>query len=443
MTCLSLRKAVTDDHQPKPYHNNMNPYCQFTAFLFLLLINGVSFRSLSQSAAPGSKKPMTSTVDSSHLQEIRIDPFATPIAKTSEFLDSVKYLPLETNKASTFGEISQLEVTEKYYIIWDHVTNSIFFFDKNGKFHKKITNKDKELTVPYLEIGGFTANRQKNLMIVNDRHFKYEYYYDLEGNYKGYAEKKAYPSEYLSFADLNVYDWGYYPGYLNPTESLTNTLTIVAKGLKKNYFPYNATVINGRDVYGADQAFYYNQNGRVYFSQSYDYNIYSIDTTGRFYIDYKFILPAINTVPDDFLTSPDFTGKRLKYTEEHNELLYSVSDFYKVGENLIFRMRGFGHTIISVYSVSSGNHYSLLDCIADKVTFKLPIVPRQNQRIYALGTDGCIISNVEAHTLFKNKTLLSGNKEWNESLPKALRTFFKGDTQQNPVLTIMYLKQNI
>lgn len=54
--------------------------------------------------------------------------------------DNATYIPLETTRQNTFGEISRMEVTKDYFIISDEQLNAIVFFFKNGKFSQLQAN---------------------------------------------------------------------------------------------------------------------------------------------------------------------------------------------------------------------------------------------------------------------------------------------------------------
>lgn len=74
-------------------------------------------------------------------QTIRIAPEAARGGQVSDIFDSVSFIPLESTKESEFGEINQLIVTDKYYIILDNrTTNCILIFNKDGKFQTKISD---------------------------------------------------------------------------------------------------------------------------------------------------------------------------------------------------------------------------------------------------------------------------------------------------------------
>jgi hypothetical protein len=72
------------------------------------------------------------------LDKIMLDPSSGVGGTASQIYDEVDYIPLETTKESLFGEISQLQITDKYFIILDKETDAILFFNRDGSFHHKI-----------------------------------------------------------------------------------------------------------------------------------------------------------------------------------------------------------------------------------------------------------------------------------------------------------------
>lgn len=62
--------------------------------------------------------------------------------RLSEFVDSISYIPLETNDSCLIGSMDKLLVTDCYYYVVDkEITSSIFCFDKKGKFIRKVGQK--------------------------------------------------------------------------------------------------------------------------------------------------------------------------------------------------------------------------------------------------------------------------------------------------------------
>jgi hypothetical protein len=57
--------------------------------------------------------------------------------KLSELIDTVTYIPLETNKESLIGRIDRIKFYNNYIYLYDRISNTIFQFYKNGKFISK------------------------------------------------------------------------------------------------------------------------------------------------------------------------------------------------------------------------------------------------------------------------------------------------------------------
>jgi len=373
--------------------------------------------------------------------EIRIDPFSAKLDEpASDYFSSVKYLPLQTTKESAFEEISQMEVTSKHYIIWDEISNCILFFNKSGRFVYKITNKDKSNDKPFKKIGGFAVNESKNELVFDDVHSRYMYIYTLQGKFIKVSEKPKYNgSSFSSLGNIYVYFENYHAEETREINKTPYNLILEKDNKELAFFlPYDTTALNYTDLYSVDQAFYNSQHGFLNFSHTYDYNIYTIDSSAHVNNSYRFVLPAINTVPDDFLTNAKYKNNRMEYTKSNDMVIYSITDFYRIKDEVVFRLFGHATNEIYTYNLSTNDLRSLSNAKPDNLTNMLPFA---QQRIYALDKNGDVISALPAAVLFDRKDKLSLNKSWKNSLPEGLKTFFQSDNQQNPVLTIISLKQ--
>lgn len=64
------------------------------------------------------------------------------IVKLSTIIDSIYYLPLETDDRYLIGNIDKLIVTDGFfYVIDKDISPSIFCFNKKGEFIRKIGNR--------------------------------------------------------------------------------------------------------------------------------------------------------------------------------------------------------------------------------------------------------------------------------------------------------------
>ena len=74
---------------------------------------------------------------------IRIDPERTPngTMKMSDLIESIEYIPLETNKNCLIGDIKRnnfLKLSENYILVDCTVSQSFYLFNRSGKFIAKI-----------------------------------------------------------------------------------------------------------------------------------------------------------------------------------------------------------------------------------------------------------------------------------------------------------------
>ena len=58
----------------------------------------------------------------------------------SQLIESHRYIPLETNEHSLFGDIEKIIIRNGKIFISDNFKSSVFIFNINGKFENKINN---------------------------------------------------------------------------------------------------------------------------------------------------------------------------------------------------------------------------------------------------------------------------------------------------------------
>ncbi|MES2378127.1 MAG: 6-bladed beta-propeller [Bacteroidota bacterium] len=392
--------------------------------------------------------PNTFHVNENNLKNIDIDPAdGKKTNATSSFLDSVEYLPLQTVPGSSFAEISQLEVTANSYIIWDNISNSIFFFDKKGKFQSRISNKDKNVKIPYKKIYHFAVNETKNELMFDDQHSFLIYYYNLKGEFLRTVEKPKYLGPaYTTVGRFNIYYQAFNDSWLRSiNQPPCNIVVVDSKAVSSNpdmklYLPYDSTIVKYYDIFATDQYFYDNHHNGMNFTAPYDYNIYKIDSLVTISNSYRINLPDVYTLPADFMTNSRYNGKREKYVTSNGEIIYGVTDFYQSGNNITFRLYGYNYSQAFVYNLKSKTLQSLAHYLSDKTTHMLPFGGR---KIYSIDINNRLISSLPAAKLFALKMKHTGDKKWDATLPVPLKKFFQSNIQQNPVLTFLSVKQNI
>lgn len=408
---------------------------------------------LLSSCATGDKRPplkATYLPDTANLMLLKIDPGKIeedPLG--SAILDSVIYLPLETTGESMFSNINQLEVTKSHYIIADETTNSILLFDKNGRFYSKISNRDQKVEDSYKKIDKFTVNERNKEVIFADQHTDYIFYYSFDGKFLKKIKKDFSSEGYYALSENNtcfyrstdqmLYRSGaqYFAG--NKEAERSRIVVASQKEIKKWYLPIDTIALGPDDLYGVSQYFYNRHAGKVSLTLPYDYNVYEIDSAGQLFNSYRFVFPAKDALPADFLVGNEYKGKRIRYLEKNKPLMYAIADFYRVGSCITFRpINGLDLHNYLLYNLSGKKLFSIGTIVSDSLSFKLPLT---EGRIYGVEPDEALVSSVASSSLFKAKLYLSGNEQWDKSLPPVLKKFFSGTNVQNPVLTLLYVKK--
>lgn len=389
--------------------------------------------------------------DSLNRKEIRIDPSsATLETPAAELFDSVVYVPLQTIKQSIFSNIDQMEVTRKCYVILDESLNTIFLFTKDGKFYNKIVNTDKVAEGTFKKIGKFVVDEKREEISFLDPHSFYRFYYSFEGKYLRKMPKVISGEDfyhmstgldiYLRSANQILYRSNKAFFESNPTVATSNILVLDSlKKIRYGYLPLDTSTVALDDLYGVAQTFYNNHNGRVTLSIPYNYNIYEIDSIGKMSNTYRFVLPAMNSLPNDFMKNPVYKANRVSYLNNNKNAVYSITDFYQGDKLVTFRLvNALDLHNFLLYNLETAELISMIEIMPDHACFKLPMVQR---RIYAAANNHFFISALSASTLFSAKEKLRKDKNWEKQLPQHLKKFYKGDQLQNPVLTLLYLKK--
>lgn len=394
----------------------------------------------------------TAKVDSSSMITLRIDPESARGATVSQIFDDVEFIPLETTKESLFGGISQLSLTKDYFVIFDYDTKSVLIFKKDGKFHAKINAdlmKSEEESKNDNAFYGFqlvTSGTQEQIMT---RTSKYTYYFDLNGKLvqkKLSKEVKYEPS--TAFADPNrLAKLGYLK--IEGKDSTNYEVAIFNKGKEvANYFPFSLDRYKN-DQYMSSPRIYSSSNGNeLFFVRPYNFNIYKI-TPDKLSLAYRLIFPAMNSLPADFMTNDSYKNKRMVYFQKNDQVFYTLSDTYKIGDFLLLKMRSMrfdkNKKDALIYNLGTGEITSIKDIEPDSLSSFLPITDAgafydyQNRGMH-LFSDQIFYTSYSSLAMFTFKEQSAGkNPQYNA----VLSNYFKTQTKKsNPVLIRLKPKKN-
>lgn len=373
-------------------------------------------------------------------ERVDLDPEKAKVLKTGNFVDSIEFIPLETTAQSEFAEIAQLECVNDKYLILDKNTNQIFFFTKKGKFIRKISPNDNGMPFPFKKVVHFNIDKPAGRLYFDDIQSKNVFEFDLDGNFLKVYEKnredykireqyhsKDYLIKYFAYKSLS--DGG---------ELSYNIKVRKDNGAEDVYLPFDAAVIDRQDVYGVNR-YFFESGDRLFFVMPYDQNIYCFDGLGPMRRAFEFKFPDNLGLPESFTTDPKYKGLRKQFLKEHESSIYSITDFSKIGQKLVFRLVGVKYSEKFLYDLSTKRLINLNKYISDSLSYYLPILGN-----HILGVDGNkIISTLTSKKVvslvnFKNKQI-----GYQGFLPESVKTVYDNGNDQNPVLMLTSFKDEI
>ena len=145
--------------------------------------------------------------------KIIIDPNARKTGDLSlnDIVESIEYIPLETNNECLIGVVGELLVSENYIFISCKITRRYYLFTRNGKFVAYVGNIGQgpgEYAVNNINI--VHINEKDDVVTLRTRHPQSLMYYNLKGKYI-----KSAPFEYggIALSNQNGYFLLKYPNF--------------------------------------------------------------------------------------------------------------------------------------------------------------------------------------------------------------------------------------
>jgi hypothetical protein len=284
---------------------------------------------------------------SNKIETVFINPDDAEKIQLSSFIDSVKYIKLQTDSTCLTGVISDIMIKEKYIYINDMSKNSILIFDKQGKFISSLDKKGKG-EGEYMMISAFTVDSSEHYITILDG-IKNKLLTYTNLNFSFVKEESAY------HISSNTVKW--HEGFLyhsthrldniidSTTKESTNADVIVCKGNKlvKTLFPKKIfTNNNYYSVY--PESFIINDKNELFASIMFDNSFYKIkqleaipilkvNFTGKG-IDNNEISLSSTEEQIKFISSPTNYGKAmLPFLTINNDNILSFSYCVNIGKD--------------------------------------------------------------------------------------------------------------
>lgn len=381
------------------------------------------------------------------VEEIRVALQHAKGGYADEIYDEIEYIPLETTKESTIQNIRKLWVTDQYFIILDVFGRQILFFDKQGKYIRKINKipncercKSFKLLIDDAKVDVENKAIYAHIaMPTDDGSFNVKF--DFDGNYFG-GQSQLNDMTDFSFIKNSLVSY-HSPRGIQEERNFT-MLSILGDDKNNNIISYDSLASINEDEYEDNSRNFSipsTQDSILYFTRPYDYNVYELGTNGLHKV-YKFIFPLQYSIPHDFITNKEYNGKRETMLSENNSWITTLDYIRRHKDYLIFNAES-PNTSNSqfAYNLSTG---TLLDF--EKVTpnnFNNNFRLRADLDEYILASDDDYMYKSIMPVILLNTAQESKFRYTNDPDGKMKKTISGLTNFSNPVLVRLKIKDDL
>jgi hypothetical protein len=391
----------------------------------------------------------------SQLQKIYLHPKSAGTEKQSNFVDSIRFIPMEIKPGIEVKAFTQVEATTKYFLIRDYMSKAVILYAKDGRFIKKISYKKLgDYFYPTYDersnqIVFFGNNRNYSLTSrdrikvkldwSNPRNKKYYKKYVIDLNDSSFTIKKSKPQQNDILHASHYYDDVYGMGDITTSELYKDSVDYefkIYKGnrLLKGYWPYNR--INEPKFLYVEERIHQTQTDTPYIhfiSRPFCDTIYKM-VRDSLMPAYQIVLPMENTLPATFFTRP-FKNKteRENYRRNNGWMLRQVYGFYETPRFVYFLVSFFTNYEFYIYQKKTNTTYNLKKIKTDSTHYNLQLleergISRTLNKFYKIQKAGDILTFFE-----KNK---------NVPVPKELESFIKSHPPATTPVIIEFKLKN-
>ena len=261
----------------------------------------------------------------------------------TNLISNIEYIPLETNEECLIGNISRLIYrNERFYLFDLFITNSIYVFNRKGKFIYKIDKVGKG-PGEYVSISDFDVDDNDNIYVFDAGGKRRLICYKEQG---GVFESIKPPKSFIEFKFIN-------------NNKLIAYLPFSKKGIEGGYAIMDKTgggseeIIPFRKQIDNDQHFYetshiFRSEKSIYFSPRYTNEIYKVKDNKASKV-YSF---SYDVRPSEEYIS-DLLNRKVQYLENDNYVL-SISGIYDTDNTIVVSFKHRKHMNLFI-SKESGN----------------------------------------------------------------------------------------
>lgn len=395
------------------------------------------------------------SVAQAQLQKIYLHPKASGTEKQSQFVDSIRFIPLEIKEGIELGNFNSVTIAKNYFLLTNYQDKRLFLYAKNGTFVREINFKKlgDDFYPNYQEhsnrIVFFGSNKNYSLTPKdrikirldwnNPRNKKYFRKYSIDLDDSTFAIKKEIPEESDVIGASHYYDDYFWRGQVTTSslfkDSLDHELTLYKdKQLVKAFFPYNR-VNEPRFLYTEDGVNLQRANTAYtsFVTRPFCDTIYKMVKDSLFPA-YHLVVPMENSLPASFFTEP-FKNKTERENFERNNgwMLHQVHNFYETPQLLYFGVRYLRNFDLYIYNKKTNATYKAKNIKGDTDQYNLHLLvdfalQRNGDRFYKTQKAGDLL------------TFFANNKS--VAVPSALQAFLKSNPPGTAPIIVEFKLKN-
>lgn len=389
------------------------------------------------------------------LQKIYLHPKAAGSEKQSQFVDSIRFIPLEVKEDVRIGNYNNITVTANHFLIIDYPEKNILLYSREGKFVKRISYKKlgenfypayHQHTNRLIFFGNnknyaLTAKDRIKIMLDwgNPRNKKYFKKYAIDLSDSSFAIQKQTPTVQDVSRANHFFDDYYWQGQITTSPLYKDSLDYELKlyrnhQLVKQFFPYNS--INEPRFLFTEAYTNFNKTDTPFVhmvTRPYCDTVYRMVNDSLFPA-YQLVLPFENSLPASFYSQP-FKNKTDRENFERNNgwMFRQVYNFYETPRFIFFVVGYFSNAEAYLYQKQTNQTIKAKNIRPDSSQYNLSLLgdfsfERKGSRFYKTRKAGELLSFFDQH-----KTV---------PVPKELQAFFNTNPHKDAQVIVEYKLKN-
>ena len=390
----------------------------------------------------------------SQFQKLYLNPKAAGNAKQTDFVDSIRFFPLEQPPNISPGANMGIDITQDYFLLIDFPKKNLFLYNKAGRLVKTVSFKHlgNEFYPEYIEERNQIVflGRNKNFSLTpkdaisieinwnNPKNRKYYRKYVIDLGDTTFALKKMLPEQHEITRAVHYYDDRFLNGKITTSNLYKDSLDYEVKiihnnNIIKGYFPYNRI---------KEPRFSYTQAGTYfsktdtpyirYVSRPFCDTIYKL-VKDSLYVTCQLVLPMENKLPADFYSRSFKSSSDRTNFERNNAMLFrQAASFFETPKAAYITIRYLSNYGSYIYNKETNTTYKAANIKADTTQYNLQLIAEYgNQR-----RNGSFFKLIRAKDL---QTFFQQHKD--AVPPPELKAFLQGNpSPESPVIVSFKLK---